>query len=40
MHTSSFMARSRYADGVGHLAIYRDREGFLRALNEHVRPLS
>ena len=25
-------------DGVGHLAILTDREGFLRALNENVRP--
>ena len=27
-------------DGVGHLAIFTDREGFLRALDEHVRPLA
>jgi pimeloyl-ACP methyl ester carboxylesterase len=26
--------------GVGHLAIFTDREAFLRALDEHVRPLS
>jgi pimeloyl-ACP methyl ester carboxylesterase len=26
--------------GAGHLAIFRDRAAFLRALNEHVRPLA